>query len=170
MLVAALGGASALHQYRGGGAPSCSANAPPGELLVEPAAIAERLHFGCRTSWRWHRRGSRRAGRRHLAAETPSRWEGRAARPPDGAAGSAYLAERDDAPTPLLGALCDEWERHDAAGRTIVGFHFYMLQADIVPTGDVAEAEQGGASAAGEPAYGEVRKRLVRAFSCEERA
>ena len=41
------------------------------------------------------------------------------------------------------------------------------MQADIVPTGhEAAEGAEPGA----EPAYGEVRKRLVRAFSCEERA
>lgn len=179
VLVAALGGASALHQYRGGGAPSCGANAPPGELLVasllhnrwnvftsaEPHVVWEvapaRLSTGEVVDiWRLSDAVSWEVPRGSPPARRRGRWRS-----------WPYLAERDDAADAAFwGALCDEWERHDAAGRTIVGFHFYMLQADIVPTGDVAEAEQGGASAAGEPAYGEVRKRLVRAFSCEERA
>ena len=67
-----------------------------------------------------------------------------------------YTAEErsaaDDAA--FWGALCDEWEAHDARGRTVVGFHFYMMQADALPGGE----------------YGGVRKRLIRRFACAERA
>ena len=171
-MVAALGGASALHQYRGGGAPSCGAHAPAGELLV-----ASLLHN------RWNVFTSAEP---HVVWEVaPARlstgevvdlwrlsdsvsWEVPVGAPPARRRGRwrswPYLAQRDDAADAAFwGALCDEWERHDAARRTVVGFHFYMLQADIVPTGHEGDEEE-------EPAYGEVRKRLVRAFSCEERA
>ena len=34
---------------------------------------------------------------------------------------------------PSSGALCDDWERHDPEGRTVLGFNFFLLQADAIP-------------------------------------
>ena len=48
-----------------------------------------------------------------------------------------YMAERGEREAAAFwGAVCDEWERHDARGRAIEGFHFYMLQADARPVED----------------------------------
>ena len=52
-------------------------------------------------------------------------------------------------------------EAHDAARRTIVGFHFYMLQADAIPIEQQHEHEGRE--------YGQVRKRLIRRFDCSRR-
>ena len=35
--------------------------------------------------------------------------------------------------SPSSGALCDDWERHDPGGRTVLGFNFFLLQADAIP-------------------------------------
>ena len=97
-----------------------------------------------------------------------------------------YTAEREPAAERAFwGALCDEWERFDAAGRTVVGFHFYMLQADAKPLelvqndqrervpGDQREGDGGAAEARpigyDEGLYGEVTKRLIKRFNCAER-
>jgi len=78
-----------------------------------------------------------------------------------------YMAERSpSADAAFWGALCREWDVHIGESRAaassdpligaasgsaaVVGYHFYMMQADIVPGGD----------------YGQPRKRLVRSFSC----
>ena len=29
--------------------------------------------------------------------------------------------------------MCDDWERHDPEGRTVLGFNFFLLQADAIP-------------------------------------
>jgi hypothetical protein len=74
-----------------------------------------------------------------------------------------YTASREaDGPSDVAfwSALCDEWERFDPHGRTIDGFHFYMMQADTVPIED--QANRG-------VEYGQVRKRLIRRFRCAQR-
>lgn len=79
-----------------------------------------------------------------------------------------YTAERAaDAEAAFWGALCDEWERHDELGRSVVGFHFYMLQADVLPA--EREAATEAAEGAGRAGYGEVRKRLIKTFDCAAR-
>jgi len=57
----------------------------------------------------------------------------------------------------------------------VIGFHFYLLQADIVPAagGGWGAKGAGAQTTETEPAegvarqmYGPVRKRLLRSFSC----
>ena len=72
-----------------------------------------------------------------------------------------YTAERDtDAESAFWGTLCDEWEANDVLGRSVVRFHFYLLQADAIA---MEEVEAGGSE------YGPVSKRLIRQFECKGR-
>ena len=50
--------------------------------------------------------------------------------------------------------------RHDTKNRTVVGYHFYMMQADAVPMERQVDDKD----------YGEVRKRLITKFNCAARA
>ena len=97
---------------------------------------------------------------------------------------------------PSSGALCDDWERHDPEGRTVLGFNFFLLQADAIPaegsrrperrtermdpitraitgahngaiTGAHLNRDDGGDGGDGE--YGRVTKRLIKRFDCNER-
>ena len=63
-------------------------------------------------------------------------------------------------------ALCDEWESRDAAGRRVVSFVFYLLQADVVPAGRESVLRADEAWQGYLPEYGAVRKRRIRQFSC----
>lgn len=58
------------------------------------------------------------------------------------------------------GGLCDMWARYDTKNRTVIGYHFYMMQADAVPMEHQVDDED----------YGEVRKRLITKFNCAARA
>ena len=58
------------------------------------------------------------------------------------------------------GGLCDMFARYDTKNRTVVGYHFYMMQADAVPMERQTNDED----------YGEVRKRLITKFNCAARA
>jgi len=70
-----------------------------------------------------------------------------------------YTAERAPAAERAFwGALCDEYERADPQRRAVVGFHFYMMQADARPM------EAGGGEL-----YGQVSKRLIKSFDCAAR-
>ena len=78
-----------------------------------------------------------------------------------------YLAERTpEADDAFWGALCDEWESRDAAGRRVVSFVFYLLQADVVPAGRESVLRADEAWQGYLPEYGAVRKRRIRQFSC----
>jgi hypothetical protein len=83
-----------------------------------------------------------------------------------------YLAQREpEADDAFWGTLCDEWEARDAAGRRVVTFVFYLLQADVQPadaTSQEAEASDGEWTGY-LPRYGAVSKRRIRQFSCLER-
>ena len=58
------------------------------------------------------------------------------------------------------GGLCDMFARYDEKNRTVVGYHFYMMQADAVPM----ELQHD------EHEYGDVRKRLITKYNCAARA
>ena len=96
---------------------------------------------------------------------------------------------------PSSGALCDDWERHDPEGRTVLGFNFFLLQADAIPaegsrrperrserrtermdpitraiTGAHLNRDDGGDGGdGGDGEYGRVTKRLIKRFDCNER-
>ena len=50
--------------------------------------------------------------------------------------------------------------RYDEKNRTVVGYHFYMMQADAVPMELQHEEHE----------YGDVRKRLITKYNCAARA
>ena len=70
-----------------------------------------------------------------------------------------YTASRDEvANIHFWSMLCDDFERRDSRGRSVLGFHFYMMQADAVPIEKVRET--------GGDEYGDVRKRLMQKWDC----
>jgi len=79
-----------------------------------------------------------------------------------------YTAEREpEAEHAFWWALCNEWERLDVHRRTVVGFHFYMLQAHAVPLEE--QVPRGDTDGASLTEYGAVTKRLIKSFSCADR-
>lgn len=70
-----------------------------------------------------------------------------------------YTALRDEAANVhFWSMLCDDFERRDSRGRSVLGFHFYMMQADAVPIEKVWETSGDE--------YGDVRKRLIQKWDC----
>lgn len=90
--------------------------------------------------------------------------------------------------SPSSGALCDDWERHDPGGRTVLGFNFFLLQADAIPAEGSrrterrdpitraftdaftdAHLDRGDGGDGGDGEYGRVTKRMIKRFDCNER-
>lgn len=172
---------SVWHQLGGYGAPACAATASDAADLLQSTLLHNRWNVftGAEAFVVWEVAPARLddgsivdlwRGTDTVAWDVP-----RGAAPPNRGGrwrSWPYLAQREPAAEAAFwGTLCDEWESRDARGRRVVSFVFYLLQADVLtaeqaPPDDMSSTQPW---AGYQPAYGSVRKRRIRQFSCLER-